>query len=763
MKLLSIRHDTVKRLTTFSPVRYSRWIAPLCLLSASQFALAGDPLAEGWLLAASDPATEADTWYFDDVPTVLTPARLKQPRSEVPASVTVITHQDINALGIRNLHDVFRLVPGMTVGYVGANVPVTSYHGTNANEQRRLQVLVDGRSVYNPNLASVDWLNLPVALEDIDRIEVTRGPNTAAYGANAFLAVVNIITRHPEDTHGGRVFGETGSIGDQKRFARWGGRAGEFQYRASVHDKREQGFDYRRDGQTPFRDSYDLAGANLVLLWNRSDNQRWYLDAGLLNGDQQVPRNEGDGQATDPDIRARDNYLSTRIDWDVSPDLNLKLTAYTQQRVRDQPFTACVHPVLFSPALTRLYASNQTYGSILIGADSSFLGGLYTTIAGGGSSGIGSASDDQLALLVINDMLNPPVPEVCGDTNLSIRERRNELEVQSIWTPTPEIRVLGGVSWRQDRFWSETYFDGFGRNRVLSAFFSSEYRPAYRWVVHLGGMAEDDQANGFNFSPRAALNYHITSQVTLRAVVSHAIRTPDTYEQSAQWQFTARNLTPPLNGATEARTFTVRSPGGLQKEQIVARELGLYINLPSQGLELDVKVYRDHLWDLISAPLNYFSFDPENNLDVTQTGLEIEGRWQAGRRDTLRWTYAYMDQDEQYTGNKLFLPQYTGFSQNRLFEIERRLSAQHSGSLAWMRQWPQNLSTAVVYYIADSIGEFDYQRLDVRAGWRKRLSSHLSVEFSVKVEHYLNDDPVMFKDNVYDDRTHYFAQVALNL
>ncbi|RMF13729.1 MAG: hypothetical protein D6758_12620 [Gammaproteobacteria bacterium] len=752
---------TANPIFTASPTTFRCALASVLALSAIP-AVRADALVDDWLLSAAASFEDTDEWYFGDIPAVLTPARLRQPRSEVPASVTVITAEDIQRYGIRNLHDVFRLVPGMTVGYVGSNVPSVSYHGTNANEQRRLQVRVDGRSVYNPNLASVDWLNIPVALEDIARIEVTRGPNTAAYGANSFLGVINIITHHPSDSDGARLVWKEGDIGERKRYARWGDASNRVQYRVSVHDKNEEGFDFRRDGTTPFNDAYDLQGANLSIYVPGSATQRWYLDAGFLNGDQNVQRDEGDGQVTDPNIRARDNYVSARYEADLSPTHTVQILAYTQKRNREQPFRACVHPVIFSDTLSQLYASNQQYGSILVRADATFLGNLAATISGGGSPGIGTAAEDMLALQVINEMVSPPVPEVCGNTTLSIRERRNEFEVQSTWTPNPQWRLVSGLSYRKDTFYSDTYFGGAGGNEVISAFFSQEYRPTRDWLIHFGGMAEDDQSNGFNFSPRAALHYRIGPYSTLRAVISHAIRTPDTYEQSASWSFRVTDLDPPLNGASEARTFLVRSPGGLDNEQIVAREIGYYLNLPHKGIELDVKVFRDNLWDLISAPLSYFSFEPENNLSLEQTGVEVESTWRANRFDTLRLTYAYLDQDEEYTGQKVFLPNYTGFPVERLFAIESRLTAQHSGSLGWTRTWSDRLDTTLVYYLAETIGVQDYRRGDVIVSWKQPLSGGSSVAVSGKIEHYLSGDTIMYRDNRYKDTTHYFVGVALD-
>src|SRR4051812_29367412 len=157
-----------------------------------------------------------------DYPVVLTPTRLRQSIAEVPASVTVITAEMIREFGIMNVPDALRLVPGMSVTHVLGNDYRINYHGTNILDPRRMNVLVDGISVYRPALSKVDWKQLPVAIEDIDRIEVTRGPNSAAYGRNSLLAVVNIITKHPSDVERAMLSTTIGSLGTRNITGRIG-------------------------------------------------------------------------------------------------------------------------------------------------------------------------------------------------------------------------------------------------------------------------------------------------------------------------------------------------------------------------------------------------------------------------------------------------------------------------------------------------------------------------------------------------------------
>lgn len=307
-------------------------------------------------LSPGSPLFPAET--TSELPVVLTAARLKQPRTDVPAAVTVISGDMILQLGIKSLHELFRLVPGMTVGISGSNFPVLSYHGTKADEQRRLQVLIDGRAQYAPNLASVDWLNLPVPLEEIDRIEVTRGPNAASYGANSFLATVNIITRHPDDTLGSSIHYLQGSNDYQRYYLHHGGTTKGVNWRISGQGKR-WGFDRMAD-DTPFRDSYDLDGANLSIATPAYGQDQISVQAGFLNGSHEINLDPNDAEGgTAPNREETDAYGEIKWQREINESHFFHIQAYYQQRDRDQVWTGCA-PQLFSALLlTNFHAATR--------------------------------------------------------------------------------------------------------------------------------------------------------------------------------------------------------------------------------------------------------------------------------------------------------------------------------------------------------------------------------------------------------------------
>ncbi len=176
-------------------------LAPLLALGLTSPALQAD---ESLYLSEQD--------FLTDIPEITSATRLTQKLTEAPASISIIDRQIIAASGARNIPDLLRLVPGFQSYHVSANKFATSYHGASDDFPRRLEVMVDGRSVYLPLLATVDWTSLGINLQDIERIEVVRGSNVPTQGSNAFMGSINIITRSPALLSGGYVSATGGSM-----------------------------------------------------------------------------------------------------------------------------------------------------------------------------------------------------------------------------------------------------------------------------------------------------------------------------------------------------------------------------------------------------------------------------------------------------------------------------------------------------------------------------------------------------------------------
>src|SRR5450432_1708880 len=151
-------------------------------------------------------------------------SKKEQKLSQTAAAVFVISQEDIRRSGAVLLPDLLRMVPGIQVAQIDANAWAITIRGFNSRYSNKVLVLVDGRSVYTPSFSGVYWDQLDMPLEDIERIEVIRGPGATMWGANAVNGVINIITKSSQATQGGLASAAVGTDADSRGMVRYGGR-----------------------------------------------------------------------------------------------------------------------------------------------------------------------------------------------------------------------------------------------------------------------------------------------------------------------------------------------------------------------------------------------------------------------------------------------------------------------------------------------------------------------------------------------------------
>ncbi|HJT90013.1 MAG TPA: TonB-dependent receptor plug domain-containing protein, partial [Bryobacteraceae bacterium] len=130
-------------------------------------------------------------------------SKKEQTLGNTAAAVFVIHPEDIRRSGAVNIPDLLRMVPGVNVARIEANTWAISIRGFNNLFSNKVLVLIDGRTVYSPMFSNVFWDQVDLPLEDIERIEVIRGPGATVWGANAVNGVINILTRSSRATQGG--------------------------------------------------------------------------------------------------------------------------------------------------------------------------------------------------------------------------------------------------------------------------------------------------------------------------------------------------------------------------------------------------------------------------------------------------------------------------------------------------------------------------------------------------------------------------------
>ena len=163
---------------------------------------------------------------------VTSAAKREERLGDTAAAIFVITQDDIRRSGATNIPELLRMVPGVDVAQVDANKWAISARGFNSRFARKLLVMIDGRSVYTPTFSGVFWDIQDTLIEDIDRIEVIRGPGATLWGANAVNGVINIITKNAKDTQGTLLSVTASDQGDYITSARVGATIGNTSFRA---------------------------------------------------------------------------------------------------------------------------------------------------------------------------------------------------------------------------------------------------------------------------------------------------------------------------------------------------------------------------------------------------------------------------------------------------------------------------------------------------------------------------------------------------
>jgi iron complex outermembrane recepter protein len=153
-------------------------------------------------------------------------SKKEQKLTRTGAAVFVITQEDIQRSGAVNIPDVLRMAPGVDVAQIDANHWAISIRGFNATYSNKVLVVIDGRSVYSDSFSGVFWDQLDVPLEDINRIEVIRGPGGTVWGANAMNGVINIITKDSRESHGGLISAGGGTPAVANSLVQYGGAVG---------------------------------------------------------------------------------------------------------------------------------------------------------------------------------------------------------------------------------------------------------------------------------------------------------------------------------------------------------------------------------------------------------------------------------------------------------------------------------------------------------------------------------------------------------
>jgi len=580
----------------------------------------------GWasLASAQAPESVSEKDFLGDMPIVLSVSRLPQRLDETPGAVTLLDRDMIRLSGARDVADLLRLVPGFqTSTAYETGAPIASYHGGFDAYSVRIQVLVDGRSVYSPYFYGGTGRGLQtVALEDIERIEVLRGSNSAAYGARAMLGVINIVTRHTQDTLGVQATQTSGENGINDSQARIGWGKDDASYRLTM-DRRADG------GLTGPNGHNQINRVNFRADLRNNANDEIQVRAGSLE------INSGRGQSGNVNDPLRDDFFSSgyaQLDWrrSLGADEDLAFSfSHTEETYQDAfPYSLVDYKNLFAAVTNK----NQ-------------LVRWFPTL-----------TDDQFKVKKIQ--------AAAIDTSVAIddggRASNDNLSLQHTFRHGEDLRVVWGGELRREQVVSKPLYntDAALITDFTRLFANAEWRLARDLVLNAGSMFEHSSVSGDSVAPRLMLNWHFTEGQTLRAGASKGYRPPSTFEQFGDVRYSSNGV---------LLQVTSLSRGNIQPESADVREIGYLGDFPALGLNLDVRAFyekingfvRQQTYDLPSqvAPLLPFSpYDYANNEDIVIHGLEYQLKGQPWQGAQVIFNQAYTSINSANPGTVLAAP-----------------------------------------------------------------------------------------------------------
>jgi iron complex outermembrane receptor protein len=252
----------------------------------------------------------------------------KTPISKAPGIATVITSKQIKQMGFRTLVDILKLVPGFYISMDETGEREIAVRGVLDDASQKIKILIDGHSINDVWRGGATWNFDDLVVENIKRIEVIRGPGSALYGQNAFLAVVNIITKDTEDIDGFQVTASGGSFSTQNYNLLFGREFGDLKISGFLDYFDTEGFDRKIEQDILFPEPFSMSPG-------RSQNEKEKTDLNLklsyknleLNGKYMKKRREdyiGVGDALNNDTDLKDTYFFTELAYKLEAEYDSK-------------------------------------------------------------------------------------------------------------------------------------------------------------------------------------------------------------------------------------------------------------------------------------------------------------------------------------------------------------------------------------------------------------------------------------------------------
>lgn len=655
----------------------------------------------------ANPGHISEFDLLSEIPTVNIVSRMDQPVNLAPASVTVINRELIDASGAQNWGDLFRLVPGFQSYAVNDNRPGIAYHGFGDEFPNRMEVMIDGRSVYEPVFSTVLWGMFGIQLEDVDHIEIVRGSSAATHGSNAFLGAVNIVTREPTQDKGTTVKVTGGSRETLNSWVRINDSLGPLNYRLSLGSRHNDGFPSIPEGELDDgRELYQIAFRGTI-----TPSLNDVLDLNFAYANDRV----GLGDADHPDEFIDADYYSS-------------------------------------------YQSVEWRHSLLAGGEFS-VHGYHNKLRASNSADRGLLSDilDVDPALVALFLGVPDQPFAGGLGSLA--SERFDLEFEHQFSMVDRLRTVWGLGGRSEYAQSQ-FLQGRGDKiweESFRWFTHNEWRPSDEWMLNVGLMVEKTFV-GTLLSPRLSLSRLFSPHHTVRMSISRGTRAPS---------ITEANLDQKLELSGIVFDAFVRSDERLEEEEVTSFELGWAGYFPQWQLGADLNVFREqarHAMDdyeevlAVPTPIGDDQIKVRSNTGEWESvGAELQVTYRPVTKALVRAHYAYTDLDSDFVRQIDPEIQIGDFNQSR---------PRHSGGLLLNYQWTPQWATGLTLYHQGEVkwrdGNFidEYTRLDSHITFKFVLGNN-TAQLQLVAQNITEDYPEFNEENIFGSR--YFVSFSVDL
>ncbi len=635
----------------------------------------------------SPPANLAQL-SLEDLGNVEVTSVSKEPEQvrKTPAAIFVISQEDIRRSGATSVPEALRLAPGVEVAQVDSNHWSISIRGFAGQFSKSLLVLIDGRSVYTPLFSGVYWNVQNLLLEDVDRIEVIRGPGGTIWGANAVNGVINIITKSAKDTRGGLVTLGSGSVDQGMGEFRYGGGIGK------SFDFRVYGIAFGRGSefhpvQTPLTPPLTL---------ERDPFDAWQMGQGGFR----------------TDWKAGDHDTFT-----VQGDMYRGVTG------------------------ERVALGSFSQDSEVTTDDNAFVSGGNLVARWQHETGEGSDIQFQTYF----DRTNFKDLEL-GETRDTfdfdfVQHQKIDGDQKLTWglgarvSPSNFTQTSEGVDFLPHQQ-TDTIYSGFAQYEL----------PIVRDKLSLtaGTKLEHNNFSGFEYQPSVRLLWTPTNRQSFWAALTRAVRTPSRQEQDVQFAIYAAPASPMFPAPV---FFEITGNPEFQSERMLGYEAGYRTTITS-CVYLDIAAFYNIYHDLqsygalgltltsVPPPTHYLILLPyANGIEGHTIGVEIAPDWRITSRWQVRGSYSYLHmalKDEPgFTDTGNVLVNYLGSSPHNSVALQSLLSL------------PKRFDVDISYRYVSALpsqGVKAYGTGDARLGWHLKEN----VEFSVVGQNLLQPQHAEF-------------------